>query len=374
MEIIPLAKPYIGNEEIEAVCEVLKSGCLSLGPKLEEFEERFAKFVGVRYAIAVSSGTTGLHLCMANLNLKQGDEVITTPLSFVASANCILYMNAKPVFVDIDPLTLNIDPKKIENAITSKTKAILIVHIFGMPCDMDPIIEIAKKYNLLIIEDACEALGAEYKGKKVGTFGLASVFAFYPNKQITTGEGGMICTNSQEIYTLCKSLRNQGRPVDSSWLVHERVGFNYRLNEISCSLGIEQLKKVELILKKREIVAETYNQLLDGTDGVVIPYKSDIAKRSWFIYFIILSEYLKRDELSQKLDKKGIKTKPYLPCIHLQPAYVRLFGYKKGDFPVCEKISEHTLALPFFTDMNKETIEKVCSELKREIKDVFSTN
>lgn len=362
-----LSRPSIEKGEIEAVTDVLKSGYLSIGPKLNEFEKKFADYIGTKYAIAVSSGTAGLHLCIRALNLKPGDEVITTPFSFISSANCILFVGAKPVFVDINPKTFNIDPDKIEKAITNKTKALLIVHIFGLPCDMDKIMRIAKKYNFPVIEDTCESLGAEYKRKKAGTFGLASVFAFYPNKQITTGEGGMVCTNDKRVYELCRSLRNQGRTENKNWFVHEKIGYNYRLDEMSCALGIVQLKRIKNILKKREKVAETYNILLKGIEGIETPYEDKCAKRSWFVYFIKIAKSLNRDRISLFLWKRGIQTKPYLQSIHLQPIYKKLYNYKKGVLPISEAVSDQTLALPFYTEMEKQTIETVCSELKNVI-------
>lgn len=356
---VPLSKPSIGEEEIKAVSEVLKSGNLSLGPKLPEFEEKFASYIGTKYAVAVSSGTSGLHLCMKLLNLKQGDEVITSPFSFIASANCILYEKAKPVFVDIKENDFNIDPDKIEEAITEKTKAILPVHIFGKSTDMDKIKKIAEKYNLAIIEDACEAVGAKYQGKKVGSLGNFSVFAFYPNKQITTGEGGIITLNDEEKANLLKSLRNQGRStMSSAWLAHDVLGYNYRLSDISCAIGIEQLKKIDYILEKRKQKAKLYNELLSELDVICPEFNEE---KSWFVYVIRVKN---RDHVMKKLIEKGVACRPYLPAIHLQPIYKKLFNYKEGDFPVCEKVSNSTLALPFFTEIIEEEINYVYNTLK----------
>ena len=259
---IPLSSPFIEKDDIKAVTSVLKTRWLSLGPKLREFEELFAKFIGTRYAVAVNSGTSALHLCVKALGIGKGDEVIVAPFSFVASANCALFEGAKPVFVDIESKTFNIDPEKIEEKITKKTKAIVVVDVFGRPAHKEAIKKIAKKHKLKIIEDSAEALGAEYKGRKVGTFGDCGIFAFYPNKQMTTGEGGIIVTNDKKIYELCLSYRNQGRNIKSRWLDHERVGYNYRISDIQCALGVSQLKKIKRILKKRENVAKEYTKRL----------------------------------------------------------------------------------------------------------------
>lgn len=364
IKTIPLSKPFIGEEEMNAVRDVLRSGQLSLGPKVIEFEKMFASLIGVKYAAAVNSGTAGLHLCIKALGLKEGDEVITSPFSFIASANSIIYEGAKPVFADIGENTLNIDPGKIEEKITKKTKAILAVHIFGQPCEMDKIMNIAKKHSLAVIEDACEAVCAEYKGRKAGTFGIASVFAFYPNKQITTGEGGMVCTNDEKIHSAAKMLRNQGRKEDGGWLSHEAIGYNYRLNEMSAALGVEQLKKLKKILEMREAVAEKYNEKLKHIKGVTILGKIKDTKRSWFVYVIRLDKNIDRKKIIEQLKAEGISTNIYLPPIHLQPIYKKMFGYKEGDFPVCERVSSSTLALPFYTQMADEEINYVCEKLK----------
>jgi len=364
MNKIHLSRPYIGQEEIDAVTEVLKSGRLSLGPKLSEFEKKFAEYIGTKYAVAVSSGTSALHLCMLALGLKDKNEVITTPFSFIASANCILFEGAKPVFVDIEEDTLNINTEKIESAITPKTKAILPVHVFGQPCNMDAIMQIAEKHNLIVLEDACEAVGAAYKGKNIGTFGKVSVFSFYPNKQMTTGEGGMIVTDDKEIYEMCKSLRNQGRSDDMQWLNHHKLGYNYRLDEMSCALGVEQLKKIDEILEKRAEVANEYARQLKDIEGVTAPQISENVKMSWFVYVVKLAEDVDRDAVMKKMNERGIECKAYFPEIHLQPFYKEKFQFKEGDFPVCEKISKKTLALPFYTDLSKKDIERVCETLK----------
>jgi len=286
----PIAKPHLSSKEISAVTEVLRSGNLSLGPKHLLFEKEFAKKVGTKYACAVSSGTAGLHLAMIAANIKAGDEVITSPLSFIASANCILYVNAKPVFVDIDPLTYNMDSAKIESAITPKTKAILVVHIFGQTAEMTAIQKIAKKHHLKIIEDACESICAEHHGKKAGTFGESAVFAFYPNKQMTTGEGGMLVTNNEKTYRLCNSLRNQGRSENMQWLDHERLGYNYRMDEMSAAVGLTQLEKLDWMIKERTAVANLYHKHLDKHQDILqLPYLAKGNTHTWFVYVVKLT-------------------------------------------------------------------------------------
>jgi len=361
---IPLSSPLVEEDDIKAVADVLRTPQLSLGPKLVEFEKLFSEYVGREHSIAVNSGTSGLHLCMRALDIKDGDEVITTPFSFIASANCILFERAKPVFVDIDEKTLNIDVGKIEAAITEKTKAILPVHVFGLPCDMPGIRDIAKKHGLKVVEDSCEALGAEFNGQKAGTFGDASVFAFYPNKQLTVGEGGMVVTDSEEIADTCRSLRNQGRSKNGGWLDHEQLGYNYRLDEMSCALGVSQIKKASRYLETRSKVASWYNDFLKDVENVIIPEETvGSAKRSWFVYVVLL-ENANRDEVLKKMNEKGVECKPYFQPIHLQPLYAKKYGFSQGDFPVCEKISGEALALPFYTQMEIEKVEKVCETLK----------
>lgn len=364
-DFVPLGPPYITVDEQKAVNRVLKSGILGLGPYLLNFEKIVAKFVGTKYAVATSSGTAGLHTSLVAAGIKSGDEVITSPFSFVASANSILYVGAKPVFADIDPVTLNIDPGKIERAITKKTKAILPVHIFGYPADYDKILAIARKYNLKIVEDACESLGAVYRNKKVGNFGNLSVFAFYPNKQITTGEGGVIVTNNKEEYLLLKSLVNQGRSDDGQWLAHDKLGFNYRMDEMSAAVGFEQMRKINQILNARRKVALAYNKILRGLDKVrTLVDRDENCRRSWQTYVIVLDKGLNRNKIMGALNSKKIQSKPYLPSIHLQPYYRETFGYKKGAFPISESISESSLALPIYVGMDQKTILRVCDSLK----------
>jgi len=360
---IQIARPYIDEEDVEGVIEVLRSGWLSLGPKYTQFEDNFAKYVGVKYACVVSSGTAALHLGVKALGLTKDDEVITSPFSFVASSNCLLYENVKPIFVDIEVRTFNIAPSLIERAITKKTKAILPIHIFGQSADMDPIMQIAKKYNLKILEDSCESLGASYKGKMVGTFGDIGTFAFYPNKQMTTGEGGMIVTNSKELYDLCDSMRNQGRGDSGDWLVHDRVGYNYRMDEMSASLGITQLKKIKWMIKEKRKIASWYNNALGDIADVELPVVGKSRTHSWFVYVIRVKNG-KRDRLMNELGRMGIQTKPYLPVIHLQPFMRKLFKYKEGDFPVAESVSGQTLALPLYIGLTKKDIEYIAQKLR----------
>lgn len=390
---ISLSSPDITTLEKEKVLEVLNTPSLSLGPKLDEFEKKFADYIGSKYAIAVNSGTSGLHLCIKALDIKDGVEVLTTPFSFIASANCILFDRAKPVFVDIEEKSLNIDINKLWDTIrklkdkSQKLKAILPVHIFGVPCELDEMMDLAKEYELKVIEDACEAIGAEYLSsyltepnvkserlrknkiwRKVGTFGDCGVFAFYPNKQITTGEGGMIITNDEDIYKLCISMRNQGRSDNKSWLQHERLGYNYRLSDINCALGIAQLERIDEILAKRERVARLYNERLKKTEELIIPQLQNNKKISWFVYVVrLINKYSleDRDLILNKLREKGIGCSNYFTPIHLQPFYRKLFGYKKGDFPITEKVSERTIALPFYNNLKEEQIDYICENLKK---------
>lgn len=354
MKKYPIAKPHITRSEKRAVLDVLNSGNLSLGPKHKEFEEKFAKKIGTKYACSVSSGTAGLHLAMIAANIKPGDEVITTPFSFVASANSILYVNAKPIFVDIDPVTFNIDLSKIEKAITKKTKAILVVHIFGQPANMSEIVKIAKKHSLKIIEDACESICAEHDRKMVGTFGESAVFAFYPNKQMTTGEGGMIVTNDKKVYEICSSLRNQGRSENMQWLDHERLGYNYRMDEMSAALGLAQLAKLDKMIVQRQQIAKWYKEaLLPHSDIVTAPQTDPTNTHTWFVYIVTLKNGANRNHVIEDLAAKNIQTKAYLPSIHLFKFYRTKFGFKKGDFPISEKVSNTSLALPIYIGLNK---------------------
>lgn len=364
---IYLSRPDITEKEIEAVCAVLRTPNLSLGPKLSEFENAFAEYIGRKRAIAVNSGTSGLFLCLSALEIGPGDEVITTPFTFIASATTIMMTGAKPVFVDIDPTTLNIDPAKIESAITERTKAVLPVEAFGSPADFDKICSSAEKNNLAIVEDSCEALGSELNGKKAGTFGKMAVFAFYPNKQITTGEGGMILTDDDNLADICVSLRNQGRGKSGGWLGHERLGYNYRLSDINCALGIVQLSRIEEIIAKRAAVAKWYQQMLAGDDRLIVPAEPHGSRFSWFVFVVRLADNFskkQRDKAIEAMKTKGIQVSNYFSPVHLQPFMVEKFGFKKGGFPVTESVAERTIALPFYNNLSKGDIEIVCKTLK----------
>jgi len=371
---IPLSKPDITDSEKKAVVGVLDTSFLSLGEKYLEFEKTMADFAGVKYAVTANSGTSGLHLIIRALGIGKDDEVITTPFSFIASSNCILFEGARPVFVDINKDTFNIDVKKIEEKITGKTKAILVVDVFSQPADWDELKKIAKKYKIYLIEDSAEALGSEYRGKKCGSLGDAAVFAFYPNKQITTGEGGAVLTNDKKIYELCRSMANQGRKVvGNKWLEHVMLGYNYRLDEMSCALGVAQMKRIKEILKKRAGVAELYNKKLKKITGLEIPYIKPGNRLSWFVYVVKLAEDFagkKRDKIIEQMAKADIQCSNYFQTIHLQPFYKNKFGYKKRDFPIAENISKRTLALPFFSNMTEKEIDSVIENLKEILRNV----
>lgn len=364
---IYLSRPDITEAEIEAVCEVLRCPDLSLGPKLEEFEKVFAEYIGRERAVAVNSGTSGLFLGMLALDIGPGDEVITTPFTFIASATSIMMTGAKPVFVDIDPENLNINPDKIEEKLTAKTKAILPVEIFGDPTNFDNICQIAKEHNLPVVEDSCEALGSALNGKKTGTFGKISVFGFYPNKQITTGEGGMIVTDDETIADICISLRNQGRGKGSGWLAHERLGYNFRLSDINCALGIVQLSRIEQMKAKRAQVAKWYQEMLEGDDRIIVPTEQQHCDMSWFVFVVRLAEKYSienRNKILNEMTAAGIQVSNYFPPVHLQPFIARKFGYKRGDFPITESVSQRTIALPFYNNLSREQVSTVCKTLK----------
>jgi len=364
---IPLAKPEIKEEDIKSVEEVLRTPNLSLGPKLLEFEEKLKEYTGVKFVVAVNSGTSALHLIIKSLDIKDEDEVITTPFSFIASSNCILFEGAKPIFVDIEDKTYTIDPNLIEAKINEKTKAILAVDVFGHPAHWNELEEIVKKYNLYLIEDSAEAIGSKYKGRMCGTFGDAGIFSFYPNKQITTGEGGVILTNNEKIYTLSKSYRNQGRGENNKWLEHVRIGYNYRLPDINCALGISQLKRINEIIEKRRKVFEIYKYYLINIDEIILPIEREDSYVSWFNYVIRLNEKFtrnERDNLINFLNENGIECKNYFPAIHLQPFYIEKFGYKRGDLPITEMVSDRTISLPFFNDLSENEIIYIKDKLK----------
>lgn len=366
---VNLSGPDITQKEIDSVLEVLKSGRLSIGPKIIEFENKFKEYFNVKHAIAVNSGTSGLHLLVKAVDIGKGDEVITTPFSFVASTNCILFEDAIPVFVDIDEKTLNIDINKIEEKITEKTKAIIPVDVFGQPANMEEIMNLAKKYNLKVIEDSCEAIGSEYNGMKSGTIADGAVFAFYPNKQITTAEGGMIITNDDKIADLCRSMRSQGRATTGVWLHHERLGYNYRLSELHSALGIVQMERLDEILNKRMKIAEMYNEKLQGVDGISIPYiDPNVSRMSWFVYVIQVDKDINREKVMECLMNNGIDCKPYFTPIHIQPYITEMLGYKEGDFPITDDIGKRSIALPFHNKLTEEHITYVADNLKKSIK------
>ena len=367
---IPLSAPDIGEAEIQAVVDVMRTRFLSLGPKGPEFEQAFCRQLGVEHAIAVSSGTAGLHCCVVGLGLEPGDEVVTTPFSFVASANVALMAGAKPVFVDIDPKTLNLDTDKLEEAITPRTKALIGVEAFGNPCGMQEMAQIAARHEIPLIEDSCEALGSRYRRQPAGTFGRCGVFGFYPNKQITAGEGGMIVTNDAKLADTCRSLRNQGRDPNGSWLEHTRLGYNYRLSDINAAMGIVQMQRLEEIMERRQRVALGYIQLLMDNPYVVLPTIDSDTEMSWFVFVIRLADTFTvedRHAILQQLRKTGIGCSNYFPPIHLQPYFRKAFGYKPGDFPVTEYVADRTIALPFYTRMTSTEIEVVVHHLTQAI-------
>jgi perosamine synthetase len=362
---IPLARPLLDEREEELVLEVLRSGRLSLGPTIDRFEELIAERVGAPFAAAVSSGTAGLHMLAHIAGLGPGDEVITSPLSFVSSANCFIFEGATPVFADVDPRTLNLDPDAFEPAITERTKAVVAVDMFGFPCELDEIREICDRRELVLIEDAAEALGAEYKGRPVGSQGVSGVFGFYPNKQLATGEGGVVFTHSEEEWQILKSLRNQGRDYrGGSWFHHVRLGFNYRWTDVQAAVGIGQLEKLERLLALRAEVAARYTRLLEDVE--VEPLCADDAehKRSWFVYVVALPAGADRDHVMAELRARGIGTAEYVPCVHLQPYMRETYGFGEGICPVAEEVASRTLALPFFPQLEAEDQERVVDVLK----------
>jgi dTDP-4-amino-4,6-dideoxygalactose transaminase len=388
MTRITMSSPDMTEAERNAVLDVLRGGSLSLGPRIREFERRFADYIGVRHAVAVSSGTAALHLSVIASGVGENDLVVTSPFSFVASANCVLYERGVPVFVDVDRDTGNIDPAQVTAAVedlsrgpaqgwrwlprplrgssTPRTlKAILPVHAFGQPADMKPILAAADRHGLRIIEDACEAVGAEYDGRRAGTLGDMSCFAFYPNKQMTTGEGGMIVTNDDRSAAVCSSLRNQGRDVFDAWLSHDRLGYNYRLGELSCALGLVQLGRLEEMLARRNRVAAWYHERLHDVEGLRLPSPAASTSRmSWFVYVVRVDSLADRTYAMSALAERGIPSRPYFTPIHLQPFYAERFGYRRGDFPVAEALGDTSLALPFSSVMTEDQIDFVCEELK----------
>jgi dTDP-4-amino-4,6-dideoxygalactose transaminase len=393
-----MSSPDLTDLERRAVLEVLETPNLSMGPRIEAFERAVADYTGARHAIGVSSGTTGLHLCIHAAGVRDGDLVVTTPFSFVASTNVILFERAVPVFVDVDPETGNIDPAGVAEALDDLSaggeaarrrlprrgagdpsrgsgqapgpvRAVLPVDVFGQPADLDPIVAAARRYEAAVIEDSCEALGALYKGRQAGTIGDTGVFAFYPNKQITTGEGGVVVTDDEDAARLMRALRNQGRDPGDTWLQHTRLGYNYRLNELSAALGEIQMGRLDALLDKRSRVADWYLERLAEIPGVS-PYRIDphTTRMSWFVFVIRLDPGIERETVSKKLKSAGVPNRPYFLPIHLQPYMVERFGYREGDFPVCEDLGRRGLALPFSGVMEEREVDYVCRKLAEAVR------
>ncbi|MGA9883318.1 MAG: DegT/DnrJ/EryC1/StrS family aminotransferase [Candidatus Acidiferrales bacterium] len=380
---IPLSLPDVGEREIEYVSEVIRSKQLSLGPWLNRFEERFAEYVGMRYAVAASSGTAALHMCVRAMGIGPGDEVVTTPFSFVASTNCILYEGATPILLDIDRETYNLDPANLRDFLEQcctrnkdgrvlnmksgqTVKAILPVHVFGLPCEIEAIEQIARDYGLMVLEDASEAIGAKYRGRRAGTFGDAAVFAFYPDKQITSAEGGMVVTNDASIAARCRSLRNQGRDENGRWLTHVQFGFSYRLSDVHSALGLAQLERIEELLAARESVATEYSRTLSGINAIRLPAEVKDAERSWFVYVIEAAGApgsVTRDRIRNRLQQWGIATQGYFPAIHRQPYFAQYRSEIPMQLPNTESAADNCLAIPFSGQLTKQEIRVVCKEL-----------
>jgi perosamine synthetase len=367
-ERIPLSRPDLGDDERQAVLEVLDSGRLSLGSRGPAFEDALARRAGVGHGVATSSGTAALHLAVRALGLAPGDDVVTTPFSFVASANCLLFEGVRPVFVDVEPDTLNIDPGKVRDAISDRTRAVLAVDVFGHPADWAALRSLADEFDLRLIEDSAEALGSTYRDRAAGGLGDVGVFGFYPNKQITTGEGGALVTDDEEVARLCASLRNHGREPDrDDWHEHKRLGYNYRLSEIACALGLVQLDRLDAMAADRARVAGWYNERLAGVDALRLPAVRDDVGLSWFVYVVRLAGRYTRDDRDRvivELRSRGIGCRNYFPPIHLQPFYREHFGCGPGDFPVSEAAAERTIALPFFSGISESEVEEVVACLR----------
>lgn len=389
---VPMSSPDITDRERQAVLEVLNTPNLSMGEQITAFEAHFRALTGSRHAVAVSSGTAGLHLCIRAIDVQENDLVLTTPFSFVASANVILFERGIPVFVDVDPKTGNIDPELLRAALADlsaggaaarrwlpqagadrpgRLKAILTVDVFGQPADADPILQMAQAHGLPVIEDSCEALGAEYKGRPAGTLGQFGMFAFYPNKQITTGEGGVLVTDDDQAADLVRALRNQGRAPGDTWLQHTHLGYNYRMNEMNAALGNVQMERLDNLLDRRQAVAEAYNTLLAEIPGVEIPYIAPFVTRmSWFVYVIRLAPEIDRQAVAVQLARAGVPARPYFLPIHLQPYMVERFHYTAGNYPVTEDLGRRGLALPFSGVMQVEQVEYVCETLQRVLAEI----
>jgi perosamine synthetase len=353
---IPLAKPYLDDREEELVLEVLRSGRLSLGPTIDRFEEQIAERVGAPYAAALSSGTAGLHLLVRTAGIESGDEVITSPLTFAASANCFIYEGATPVFADVDAGTWNLDPAAVEAAVTDRTKGVIAVDMFGYPCELEPLIELCERRGLALIQDSAEALGAEYKGAPIGSHGPPCVFGFYPNKQLATGEGGVVTTHSEDEWKLIRSMRNQGRLYEGgSWFNHVRLGFNYRWTDIQAAVGLAQLEKLDRMLELRSAAAARYGELLADVDGVQLAPADDADhRRSWFVYVVALAPEIDRARVMVELRERGVDCAEYVPVVHLLTYMRERFGFSEGLCPTAEEIAGRTLALPFFPGIESD--------------------
>ena len=360
---IPMSSPEIDDSDVQGVVEVIRSGRLALGRKAEDFERAVADYVNVRYAVAVSSGTAALHLIVKALGIGPGDEVLVPSFTFAASINALLYEGATPVFVDIEPETYNLDSVDLERKVTPRSKAIMAVDVFGHPADWDDILGVASRHGLVVIDDSCEALGAEYRGRKLGGFGVAAAFAFYPNKQITTGEGGIVATNDRDVARLARSLRNQGRGEMGAWLHHERLGYNYRMDEISASLGVSQLRRIEGFIAKREHVASAYTQRLSGLPWVRPPVVKPHVRMSWFVYVVTLAQGLDREPVIRAMEARGVPARGYFAPVHLQPYIRERFGHRVGDLPITEAVATRTVALPFHNNLTTDQVDRVVATL-----------
>jgi perosamine synthetase len=370
---VPLAQPSIGRREIELAEQVLTSGVLALGPFAGVFEDSIAQLAGRRFGVACSSGTAGLHMVVRALGLTDGDEVITTPFSFVASANCLLYERVRPRFVDIEEETLGLDPDLMEAAANARTRAVLPVHVFGRACRIERIAELAAARDWTLIEDACEALGSRIGDRPLGSYGTASVFAFYPNKQITTGEGGVVVTDDPALATILRSLRNQGRDEDGTWLRHLRLGFNYRLDELSAAIGVAQLERIDELAAGRARVVEGYEAALAGQDWLRLPRSAPHETVDWFVYVVRLDPAIDRSRLIGALDRLGVPSRPYFSPLHLQPFYRDALGHAPGDFPVTERVAATTLALPFSARLPDADVTYVADALREAVEQQFRT-
>jgi perosamine synthetase len=364
---IPLSRPEVTQADIDAVVAVLKTPQLSLGPAIPKFESAFCERFGCKHAVALNSGTAGLHLAVKAYGVGPGDEVLTSPFTFIATANCALFENATPVFADIDPDTWNIDPGKAAAAVTPRTKVIIPVDVFGQPADMDPICQVARRHSIKIIEDSCEALGAEYKGRPAGMLGDIGLFAFYPNKQMTTGEGGVLITDDDHVAAMARSMRNQGRDPTSGWLGHPRLGYNYRMPDILAALGTSQMARIDELVAKRAKVADMYLKRLADEKRVSTQKVEPHVKMSWFVFVIKLADSYEakdRDRIMTKLRERRIGCNNYFAPIHLQPFYAEKFGFKRGDFPVTERVADRTIALPFHPNLAEADVDEVVKVLR----------